>query len=209
MKNADGDPSYPIGDVEDLENAIHAVGRGKGDHDAIRSYIKGRAKALGKTDLIPDGWDTSSKAVEPEADEPADEATKTVEPEAAKATVFDEDSLLKALMGDLEKADSPLRKLFKAIATDTATELVEASTETTAKSLGELGERLVKVESMATPGGPALRRTDAEVKRSRQQDLELMALAEESKALAPNLDRDVRDGYLAKAAGFRAQAHVI
>ncbi|MGH9082332.1 MAG: HK97 family phage prohead protease [Acidimicrobiales bacterium] len=54
--NPNGDPSFPIGDVEDLNNAIHAVGRAAGDHDAVRKYIIGRAKTLGKSTLIPDNW---------------------------------------------------------------------------------------------------------------------------------------------------------
>lgn len=63
IKNADGDPSYPIGDVEDLKKAIKAVGRGGADHDKIRAYIRRRAKALGELDLIPDDW-TSKKTSE-------------------------------------------------------------------------------------------------------------------------------------------------
>jgi HK97 family phage prohead protease len=51
-----GDPRYPIDDAEDLDNAIHAVGRGTGDHDDIRKYIIGRAKDLGKSDEIPENW---------------------------------------------------------------------------------------------------------------------------------------------------------
>lgn len=47
---------YPINDKKDLENAIHAVGRGKGSHAAIRAHIMARAKALGATDMIPDDW---------------------------------------------------------------------------------------------------------------------------------------------------------
>lgn len=63
IENADGEPSYPIGDKEDLENAIHAVGRGNGDHDKIRAYIIDRAKDLDASDLIPDGWNSDgSKA---------------------------------------------------------------------------------------------------------------------------------------------------
>lgn len=50
------DGSYPIRDAEDLDNAIHAVGRGGADHDAIRRHIIKRAKALGKSDSIPDNW---------------------------------------------------------------------------------------------------------------------------------------------------------
>lgn len=50
------DGSYPIKDEEDLHNAIRAVGRGSGDHDAIRRHIIKRAKAIGHADAIPDNW---------------------------------------------------------------------------------------------------------------------------------------------------------
>lgn len=56
MKNAKGDPSYPIADEDDLDKAIRAVGRGGADHDAIRKHIISRAKALGKSSMIPDNW---------------------------------------------------------------------------------------------------------------------------------------------------------
>lgn len=56
FKNPDGHYSYPIGDVEDLKNAIRAVGRGGADHDDIRAFVIKRAKALGQSDLIPDNW---------------------------------------------------------------------------------------------------------------------------------------------------------
>jgi hypothetical protein len=50
------DGSYPIADAADLQNAIHAVGRGGGSHDAIRRHIIKRAKALGLSKSIPPGW---------------------------------------------------------------------------------------------------------------------------------------------------------
>lgn len=50
------DGSYPIADEEDLGNAIHAVGRGGADHDAIRRHIIKRADALGLSSRIPDNW---------------------------------------------------------------------------------------------------------------------------------------------------------
>lgn len=56
FKNPDGSFSYPVDDLEDLKNAIRAVGRGNADHDAIRAYVIKRAKALGQSDLIPDNW---------------------------------------------------------------------------------------------------------------------------------------------------------
>ena len=56
IANANGDPSYPIADAEDLTKAIKAVGRGGSDHDAIRKHIITRAAALGLSSQIPDNW---------------------------------------------------------------------------------------------------------------------------------------------------------
>lgn len=47
---------YPIEDKGDLEDAIHAIGRGKGSHADIRAHIRRRAKALGAEDLLPEDW---------------------------------------------------------------------------------------------------------------------------------------------------------
>jgi hypothetical protein len=56
IKNENGDPAYPIGDKDDVDKAVHAVGRGGPDHDHIRAYIIRRAKALGASSMIPDNW---------------------------------------------------------------------------------------------------------------------------------------------------------
>lgn len=75
MRADDGTIDYPIDDEEDLGKAIRAVGRGGADHDKIRKYVIGRAKALGKSDQIPDNWasDGSLKAPVAKADgDPAD-----------------------------------------------------------------------------------------------------------------------------------------
>ncbi|MEV8523137.1 hypothetical protein AB0451_03115 [Streptomyces sp. NPDC052000] len=56
MKNADGEPSYPIKSKSDLRKAIRAVGRGGADHDEIRAHIVARAAALGLSSMIPDNW---------------------------------------------------------------------------------------------------------------------------------------------------------
>jgi hypothetical protein len=51
------DGSFPIATVDDLKNAIQAVGRANpGDRPKVKAHIKKRAKALGKSDLIPDNW---------------------------------------------------------------------------------------------------------------------------------------------------------
>jgi hypothetical protein len=46
------DGSFPIENVEDLKNAIHAYGRSK-NQSAAAKHIAKRAKALGQEDLIP------------------------------------------------------------------------------------------------------------------------------------------------------------
>jgi hypothetical protein len=55
-KEAMKDGSYPVADKADLSNAIHAVGRGGADHDAIRRHVIARAKALGASSEIPGNW---------------------------------------------------------------------------------------------------------------------------------------------------------
>lgn len=46
---------FPIKTVQDLKNAIQAIGRAK-DRAATIAHIKRRAKALGQEALIPDSW---------------------------------------------------------------------------------------------------------------------------------------------------------
>lgn len=49
------DGSYPIANLEDLRNAIQAIGRAK-NPAAVKRHIRKRARALGHSDLIPDSW---------------------------------------------------------------------------------------------------------------------------------------------------------
>lgn len=55
------DGSYPIRTVGDLKNAIQAFGRAK-DKAATKQHIISRAKAMGKENLIPEGWDKGADA---------------------------------------------------------------------------------------------------------------------------------------------------
>lgn len=56
------DGSFPIVTVGDLKNAINAWGRSK-NQGAVKRHIIKRAKALGRTDLLPDDWKTSDKSI--------------------------------------------------------------------------------------------------------------------------------------------------
>lgn len=49
------DGSFPIADVEDLHNAIQAIGRAK-DPAAAKAHIKKRAAALGAESVLPESW---------------------------------------------------------------------------------------------------------------------------------------------------------
>lgn len=67
------DGSFPIRDAADLRRAIKAFGRAKDKSSAKRHIIK-RARALGKTDLLPDTWrETASREFvhKPKGDEVA------------------------------------------------------------------------------------------------------------------------------------------
>lgn len=159
-----------------------------------------------KVDQLPEDV-TSEVDVEKSADEAVEDGAgeteevivdKTVDPEATKAAVEpDGDALVKALSAALEKADNPLRKSFEAI--------IEASTETVVKSVTELTERLVKVESMAVPGGPAVRRTEVEHSNARKNDLMVEAARFKSLAAANSDDPNLRKGYDALASQLDAQ----
>lgn len=63
------DGSYPIPDVKHLKLAIAMVGLGKRPKKEIRAHIERRARALGRTDLIPKDW---SKKVAKEIPESGD-----------------------------------------------------------------------------------------------------------------------------------------
>lgn len=62
------DESYPIADHADLDRAVHAVGRGGDEHNAIRRHIARRAKALGATGEIPDNWASDGSLKKADAD---------------------------------------------------------------------------------------------------------------------------------------------
>lgn len=76
FKDDDGEHySYPIADKDDLDNAIHAVGRGGADHNKIRKYIIGRAKDLDAEDAIPDNWNADGSLAEEDSATPDAEPT--------------------------------------------------------------------------------------------------------------------------------------
>lgn len=144
---------YPIENEGDLENAIRAVGRGKGSHAAIRAHIKTRARALGLTDKLPEDWGDDGKAEkkltithgkdgtisichEPEAGEPTEETRKRLDAilgalQFAKASpdgrsiVVDKQALDGASEEDVAKAAEQLAESVESIYGDGAISDVE------------------------------------------------------------------------------------
>jgi len=93
------DGSYPIENAGDLSNAIRAVGRGSGGHDAIRKHIIARAKALGKSDEIPDNWN---------ADGSLKVATTDAEKSVGDGTLHDPETLAAIRAGLIECIETEL-----------------------------------------------------------------------------------------------------
>lgn len=228
FKNADGEPSYPIADKGDLSNAIHAVGRGKGDHNSIRAYIVRRAKALGASSMIPENWSSggSNKAsdvfhkigehlVSNTTDTPTspEDAEKAVTVDTSKAAVEpDPVDLEKALIAlvekaaskDVEKSENPLRQALASLVR-AETEELETATKTAEQTVSDLTERLVKVESMAIPGGPSLRRTEVDRTNAHKSSLITEAARFKALAAANSDDPNLRKGYDVKASQLEAE----
>ena len=55
------DGSFPIANAEDLHNAIQAHGRAK-DPEKAKAHIVARAKEMGMSSVLPDGWMGAGKA---------------------------------------------------------------------------------------------------------------------------------------------------
>ena len=159
-------------------------------------------KSASSDEVTPE--DESNESVEDEVD------TKTTEPDLTKAVgavvteefllkAFGEhpDVLVKAIKTALDNEESELRKMFVGIAEDSAKSTVKAFSE-------ELGARLEKVESMATPGGPNLRRTEVERVNARKTDLSREVMRYKAMASASE-DPDLRKGYTQKALQIDAE----
>jgi hypothetical protein len=94
------DGSFPIKSKQDLENAIHAVGRAS-DPGKAKSHIISRAKTLGATDLLPDDW-KAGKSLN-EVDMTEQEINKKIE-EAVVAKTSDLQKLLDEANATIAKA---------------------------------------------------------------------------------------------------------
>lgn len=92
------DGSFPIRNEQDLKDAIRSVGRAKNEAKA-KAWIKKRAKEMGKTDLLPEGW--VEKAVGAGASDKG--SGESLDPDIKKCDLGPE-GIAKALMGAIGAA---------------------------------------------------------------------------------------------------------
>jgi uncharacterized Zn finger protein (UPF0148 family) len=105
--------SFPIPDVASLKDAISSISRAK-DPAAAKAHIEKRAKALGREDLIPDGW----KAVD--ADKAADPGTWTHDPAVLAQTRNNIAQLMQAELDELMAGECEIGDLYNLLATLTS-----------------------------------------------------------------------------------------
>ena len=100
------DGSFPIITTEDLKNAIQAIGRAS-NPGAAKAHIIKRARALGATNLLPDGWiGKSQQDQKNSADPPRDELVRAVFEGGVELRASEErDGRLGTLTGHFAKFD--------------------------------------------------------------------------------------------------------
>lgn len=143
-KTIGDDESYPIdkctGDGPSVESAIHAVGRGSGDHDAIRRHIMKCAGELKCSNLIPDNWAEDGSIKEESegalADAPdADVTTDSAVAAAIKSAIADVKKAIAAQAEDPDADDPDDKKVLAELEASLAT--LEAATEAQGEDVEE------------------------------------------------------------------------
>lgn len=222
------DGSFPIESEEDLHNAVRLAAQAK-DPDSARRHIISRARAMGMLSAIPQSWhNTDDKAATPE------EATfkaamlmaeKMAQGETEKCDVGGQalgwllsidsivDNGLKILSKNMgvpnPDVDAP-GSVYQAARPDTPSlplggpSLTKVA-EVQAAAMGEILERLDRLEKAPMPGGPSrVRPADAAI-TSRRSDEILVGIAEYEALAKTCNERDVSNIYLKKAADLREE----
>lgn len=106
------DGSFPIPSVAFLKKAIQAFGRAK-NKAAAKAHIIKRARALGRTDLLPDDWKGSSKGAK-EGMEPIP-ATEVVEATEAQFNRDDETGKMTARIKIIQAGPTKSKMQFQRV----------------------------------------------------------------------------------------------
>ena len=113
------DGSFPIVNTGDLRNAISSFGR-SGAKTAVKAHIIRRAKALGATDTLPDGWNVSKLSTKAESLHDSQKVTmdlSAIEDPGLRKSIEDalaeKDTEVSDLETNLEKAVAQVAELEK------------------------------------------------------------------------------------------------
>jgi len=139
------DGSYPVADKSDLQNAIHAIGRGKTPHGAIRNHIIKRAKALGATNMLPPDWADSTKEESSDSEQGVENMADKID--AQPIISAEEFAALKAKADKLDGLEVEIGTLkSKAAEADTfAAQLVEMKRQRRRDQLLRRAEQFVAI----------------------------------------------------------------
>lgn len=99
---------FPIENAEDVHNAAELLGTAKGSHSAIKQHIIKRARALGATDRLPEGWMKSGKG------------NKSTEADINKSADLDTDTIDKIVKAAVAEAMKDSEERTKALETELA-----------------------------------------------------------------------------------------
>ncbi len=100
------DGSFPIANTSDLKNAVQAFGRAK-NKPAVKKHIIRRAKALGKTDALPEGWVKSKMT----STNKSAESTPLTEKVTMDLSAIEDQDLVKSIEDKFEELESQVSEL--------------------------------------------------------------------------------------------------
>jgi len=226
------DGSFPIQNGSDLENAIHAIGRAT-DPAKAKAHIISRAKSLGLTSQLPDGWVSKIGKV---LDMTPDELQKLLDESIAKATapLAAELTALKAAGkkkpppvddGAEPDADDAMKAAWHKVIAKRVAEAIEA-TKAEMQAAFDKAAEIAKGDETFESEGVVIRKSEVgeptfKLLKSQAEKLELGAFEKKAQAEIANLpgeltlkakvlrtisklDKDVREGLEAMLKGGSA-----
>ena len=225
------DGSFPIKNGGDLENAIHDVGRAK-DPAKAKAHIIARAKTLGLTSKLPDGWVTKGRIemTEDEVKKMLDAAVaKTTEPLKAEIATLKAGKKKQSATGDdpmePDDGDDDTKKAWRAYVGKMVEKAVAAATETLKAEYAKQAE-IAKGDETFEAEGVTIRKSEVgeasfKVMKAQQDKLELADFEKRATSDIPNLpgettlkakvlravskmEKDVREGLEAMLKGGSA-----
>ncbi len=125
------DGSFPISTTADLKNAIHALGRAK-DEAKAKAHIIARAKALGATSMLPDGWVAKAHHGHERTEDMTEAEVQKMIADAVKTATADISKQLQTTTSQLEAITKAAKK--KPVAADNMDDNEPDADDETAKA---------------------------------------------------------------------------